>query len=449
MQEKNPDNKANKQLYQPSGKNKGELKSNNAELREKLLEVIEREQYDITADDLTIKMLTTADGLAQLKLQAPLIYEAFNSFYGQSKPKMPKAATPFRFGELTALLTDDRGKIKTGLIKQIMSTGGFRLQSYSDFQIQNFADVLQVIFEAGTLGLNGHAYTKVPAFLDATKGTNLKRNISIFMYKDGGQWKIDRGDSFPLTLEQIYDIVDADESGNTGIIAVVQNEDMAAWIMANDNIGYFIPFHKSGVKMGVVRETIVREGGREIKGYSGIKDHTRQQTEVWAKSTADHKANTKVKKGINIYEFWDFDNAENLSQKKLIEKNVKAYIDACNEAGYLPKFREYVIDNGKVLNKLLAYAKELGFVSQNATIDDISFEYSGYRIPYGYYKCLGDFGMFTPNGEASPIERLSLKDYKFNEAVKFFSDAETLRRNEILQQFENGEEREKYRNSDI
>ena len=448
MQETDPNNKDNKQLYQPSGKNKGEIKSNNAKLRENLLEVIEREQYDITADKLTIKMLTTADGLAQLKLQAPLIYEAFNSFYGQSKPKMPKAATPFRFGELTALLTDDKGKIKTGLIKQIMSTGGFRLQSYSDFQIQNFADVLQVIFEAGTLGLNGHAYTKVPAFLDATKGTNLKRNISIFMYKDGGQWKIDRGDSFPYELEDIYDIVDADESGNTGIIAVVQNEDMAAWIMANNNIGYFIPFHKSGVKMGVVRDTVVREGGREIKGYSGIKDHTRQQTEVWAKTTADHKANTKVKKGINIYEFWDFDNAKNLSQKELIRKNVMAYIDACNEAGYLPKFREYVMDNGKVLNKVLAYAKELGFVSQNATIDDISFEYSGYRIPYGYYKCLGDFGMFTPDGEASPIERLSLKDYNFKDAVKFFSDAETLRRNEILQQFENGTEREKYRSGE-
>ena len=449
MQEKNPDNKANKQLYQPSGKNKGALKSNNAKLRENLLEVIEREQYDITADDLTIKMLTTADGLAQLKLQAPLIYEAFNSFYGQSKPKMPKQATPFRFGELTALLTNDKGKINEGLIRKIKSTGGFRLQSYSDFQIQNFADVLQVIFEAGTLGLNGHAYTKVPAFLDATKGTNLKRNISIFMYKDGGQWKIDRGDSFPLTLEEIYDIVDADKSGNTGIIAVVQNEDMAAWIMANDNVGYFIPFHKSGVKMGVVRETIVKEGGREIKGYSGIKDHTRQQTEVWAKATADHKANTKVKKGINIYEFWDFENVDNLSQKELIEKNVKEYINRCNEAGYLPKFREYVMGNGKVLNKVLAYAKELGFVSQNATIDDISFEYSGYRIPYGYYKCLLDFGMFTPDGEASPIERLSLKDYNFGEAVEFFSDAETRQREEILQQFENGFEREKYRNSDM
>ena len=447
MQETDPDNKANDQLYQPSGKNKGELKSNNAKLRENLLETIVAEEYDITASDLTVEMLTTEDGLTQLKLQAPLIYEAFNSFYGQSKPKMPKSATPFRFGELTAMLTDNKGKIKKSLIDKIMSTGGFRLQSYSDFQIQNFADVLQVIFEAGTLGLSGHAYTKVPAFLDATKGTNLKRNISIFMYNDGGEWKIDRNDSFPYDLNKIYDIVKSDKQGNTSIIAVSQNEMMSAFIMANNNIGYFIPFHKSGMKMGTVRETIVKEGGREIKGYSGIKDHTRQQTEVWASANADHKAYTKVKKGINIYEFWDFDNVDNLSREGLIEKNVRAYIDACNEAGYLPKFREYVMNNSKVLNSVLNYSKQLGFVSQNATVDDISFEYKGYRIPYGYYKCLGDFGMFTPDGEASPIERLSLKDYNFDEAEAFFSDAETIRRNEILQQIANGEERERYRNS--
>ena len=444
MQETDPNNTANDQLF-----SKGKPKPNNTKLREKLLETIEAEEYEITADKLTVEMLTTEDGLAQLKLQAPLIYEAFNSFYGQSKPKMPKAATPFRFGELTALLTDEKGKIKKGLIDKILSTGGFRLQSYSDFQIQNFADVLQVIFEAGTLGLSGHAYTKVPAFLDATKGTNLKRNISIFMYNDGGEWKIDRNDSFPYDLEKIYDIVKSDKSGNTGIIAVSQNEMMSAWIMANDNVGYFIPFHKSGMKMGTVRETIVKEGGREIKGYSGIKDHTRQQTEVWAKTTADHKALTKVKKSINIYDFWDFDNADNLSREGLIEKNVRAYIDACNEMGYLPKFREYVTNNSKVLNSVLAYSKQLGFVSQNATIDDISFEYKGYRIPYGYYKCLGDFGMFTPDGEASAIERLSLKDYNFAEAVEFFSNAESLRRNEILQQIANGEERERYRNSDM
>ena len=445
--ETNPDNKANDQLYQQKGKNKGNLKTNNASTREWVLTTLA--EYDMTVDDLTVETLTTEDGLARLKIQAPMIYEAFNSFYGQSKPKMPKSATPFRFGELTALLTDEHGKIKRSLVDKINSTGGFRLQSYSDFQIQNYTDVLQVIYEAGTLGLTGHAYTKVPAFLDATEGTNLKRNISIFMYKDGDEWKLDRNDSFPYTLEEIYEIVKADKSGNTSIIAVSQNEDMSAWIMANDLVGYGIPFHKSGLKMGVVRDTIVKEDGREIKGYSGTKDHTKQQTEVWAKSSEDHKALTKVKNGINIYSFWDFDNKANLSKNELIEKNVKAYIDACEVAGYLPKFREYVINNGKVLNNVLEYSKKLGFASQDATVEDISFEYKGYRIPYGYYKFLGDFGMFTPDGAASSHEVLSLNNYDFDKAVEFFADSETLRRNEILQQFANGEERERYRNSDL
>ena len=451
--ETNPDNLANDQLYHQKGKDKGKKKENNYDLREDVLKLLD--EYGMTADDLTVETLTTADGLAALKLQAPLVYEAFNSFYGQAKPKMPKSATPFRFGELTALLTDNKGRIKQGLIDKINSTGGFRLQSYSDFQIQNFTDTLQVLFEAGTLGLKGHAYTKVPAFLDATKNTNLKRNISIFMYKDGDEWKLDRNDSFPYTLEEIYDIVNADKSGNTGIIAVSQNDDMSAWIMANDMIAYGIPFHKSGLKMAVVRNTVVKEDGREIKGYSKTKDHTKQQTEVWKEGKKkpdsdewDHKAGTKVKKPIDIYSFWDFDNVENLSKKELIEKNVKRYIDECDKAGYLPKFRDYV-QKKDIVENVLKYAKELGYAPQDATISDIAFEYKGYTIPYGYYKFLGDFNMFKPDGTASPHETLSLKDYNFEEAVDFFKNSEELHRNEILQQFSNGEKREEYRSSKL
>ena len=448
VNETDPNNKFNDQLYHTKGKKKGELKTGNADTRTHTLDALE--EYGMSAENLTVEMLTTAEGLATLKITAPKVYEQFNSFYGQSKPKMPRGATPFRLGELTALLTDHKGKINETLVNRINSTGGFRLQSYSDFQIENFVDTLQVLFEAGTLGLRGHSYTKVPAFLDATEGTNLKRNISIFMYKDGNEWKLDRNDSFPYSLEEIYDIVNGDSTGNTGIIAVSQNEDMSCWIMANDYIGYFIPFHKSGIKMDTVRDTnVVTEDGRTIKGYSGIKDHTKQQSEVWAFTNADHKVGTKVKKGINIYSFWDFKNADNLSKHELIEKNVKAYIDACEDAGYLPKFRELVTNNRGILNKTLQYAKELGTVPQDATISDIAFEYKGYTIPYGYYKCLGDFGMFTPDGRASSQEVLSLKDYDFNKAVEFFKDSEALRREEILQQFANGEERQKYRDSDL
>lgn len=458
--ETNVENKANDQLYNQSGKHKGEIKSNNAKLREDVLNKLE--EYGMSASDLSIETLSTEDGLAQLKIQAPLIYEAFNSFYGQSKPKMPKSPTPFRFGELTALLTDHNGKISKSRVDSINSTGGFRLQSYSDFQIENFVDVLQVIYEAGTLGLTGHAYTKVPAFLEATEGTNLKRNISIFMYKDGDEWKIDRNDSFPYTLEEIYDIVKADKTGNTGIIAVSQNADMSAWIMANDFVGYGIPFHKSGLKMGTVRDTdVVTEDGRTIKGYKGTIDHTKQQAEVYAKTTRYTyekdgeikekvlKENTNVKKAIDIYDFWDFENKDNLSKNELIEKNVKEYINRCIEAGYKPKFRAYVENNGKVLNDVLKYAKELGFAPQDATISDISFEYRGYTIPYGYYKFLGDFEMFDPDGNAAPQKTLSLESYDFGKAETFFKDAEKLRREEILQQFANGTEREKYRNSDL
>ena len=446
LQEKDENNKKNRSLYDWKGK----LKENNAELRKKLLAQIDEEHYEITADTLTVKMLTTADGLATLKINAPLIYEAFNSYYGQSKPKMPKKAVPFRFGELSAMLRKHDGTINQNLVDRINSTGGFRLQSYSDFQIENTADVLQVIFEAGTLGLKGHAYTKVPAFLDVTKNTNLKRNISVFMYRYNNEWHIDKKDSFPGKLNQIYDIVKEDKSGNTGIIAVSQNADMSAWAMANEQIAYIIPFHKSGIKMATVRNTEVTHWGRKVKGYLGIKDHTRQQSEVWAKGADKGK---KVKKPINIYEFWDFNNARNLSQKKLIEKNVKEYIDRCEKAGYLPKFREYLVneslsmENESFLEKVVEYEHKFG--NKNATVEDISFKYKGYTIPYGYYKVLIDFGLFKPDGKASPQKVLSLKDYDFDEAVKRFGKPKELRRTEVLQQFDNETERDKYRDSDL
>ena len=445
--EENSSNKTNAQLYHQEGKDKGNVKKNNAEIREKVREILSQSDCPIKLEDLTLQKLTTADGLTELRLEAPLVYEAFNSFYGQSKPKMPRKATPFRPGELTAMFTNAKGQIKTSLVNKIKATGGFRLQSYGDFQIENFVDVLQTIFEASMVGLNGHAYTKVPAFLEATEGTNLKRNISIFMYEDGGEWKLDKKNSFPMELEDIYALVASDQSGNTGIIAVSQNEDMSAWIMANELLGYGIPFHKSGTRMEIVRGRIVKTpDGREVLGYQNQKDHTKQQTEVYSKTISDkQKENTKVKKPINIYQFWDFKNKDNLSKKELIEKNVKRYIDECNKRNYRPKFREYVMDNKAVLDKVLHHAKKDGFVPQNATVEDISFKYGEYTIPYGYYKFLGDFGMFKPDGTASPIEVLSLENYDFDKAVDFFKDASKLRTNELLQQFENGKVRDEYR----
>ena len=447
VQEEDANNKDNEQLYHQEGKDKGSVKKNNAEIRKKVREICSQPDCPIKLENLTLQMLTTADGLTTLRCQAPLLYETFNSFYGQSKPKMPREATPFRPGELIAMFMNSKGQIKTGLVNKIKATGGFRLQSYSDFQIDNFVDVLQTIFEASMVGLNGHAYTKVPAFLEATEGTNLKRNISIFMYNDNGEWKLDKKNSFPMELEDIYALVASDESGNTSIIAVSQNEDMSAWIMANELLGYGIPFHKSGTRMEIVRGRVVKTpDGREVLGYENQKDHTKQQTEVWKTTLDDNrKENTKVKKPIDIYQIWDFENKNNLSKKELIEKNLKTYIDECNKNNYRPKFRDYVMNKDGILDKVLVHAKKMGFVAQDATIDDIAFEYDEYTIPYGYYKFLGDFGMFKPDGSASPIEVLSLENYDFDKAVDFFKDAEKLKTNELLQQFENGKVRDDYR----
>ena len=39
---------------------------------------------------------------------------------------------------------------------------------------------------------------------------------------------------------------------------------------------------------------------------------------------------TYSKTFLFIYDFWDFDNNANLTKNELIEKNIKAYIDAAD-----------------------------------------------------------------------------------------------------------------------
>ena len=105
------------------------------------------------------------------------------------------------------------------------------------------------------------------------------------------------------------------------------------------------------------------------------------------------------------------------------------------------------MDNNAFLKKMVEEAHKLG--DTTATLESLTFKYKGYTIPYGYYKVLTDFGLFKPNGKASPQEILSLKNYDFKEAAERFSNVEKVRREEILQQFDNETVREEYRKSDL
>ena len=40
--------------------------------------------------------------------------------------------------------------------------GGLRIQSFSDFEIANMLDMMQVLMDMSRVGLAGQAYTKVP-----------------------------------------------------------------------------------------------------------------------------------------------------------------------------------------------------------------------------------------------------------------------------------------------
>lgn len=403
---------------------------------------VKKKNMPLDTKTLNVRMLTTEDGIATLRTLYPEIYEQFNGYYGQAKPKLPRRSAPYRFGELTAMFSTDKGNIKKSLIEKIVAAGGLRFQSYSDFKLKNTTDVLQVILEAESLGLTGQTYTKVPAFLDVVGDTNMKVNISIFTENVNEAeelkakpdpkeltWKLDKLESFPMSIDDIYEkYVQADKNGNTTIIDVVQNVSNAAWAMVNDKIGYVIPYHKSGMQM---------EFKRNKKGQRTAIDHTAYQNEkIGAK---------RVKENLSFHKYWweDWANKQsrldNIMAKEgkngVIKAKLTHYFDECAKDGRKPKFYDIYLAKD-ITDICKAQAEKLGL---NLSDSEIYFEYKAkngetWKVPYGYYKFLGDYQVFKPDGTESMPIPLTLDGYDFDELASRFSDKESIARTELLQQ---------------
>ena len=125
-------------------------------------------------DNLTIRDLTTVDGVAELQKNRPEIYEdfvKFNNKRGSGKVNLVQSRTEYR-GEIL-------NKLTKGQLEKINRIGGLRLQSYSDFETPHLIDMMQIVMDMSRRGLTSQAYTKVPNFADAFGNTGIKINESL------------------------------------------------------------------------------------------------------------------------------------------------------------------------------------------------------------------------------------------------------------------------------
>lgn len=303
----------------------------------------------------TLADLVTAEGIDRLQAEHPEVYKAFNAYMnarGQQKPKMIETRTDYR-GEIL--------NMTKGQVSRRNSHGGLRIQSFSDFEVPHLIDMMQAVYDMASMGLKGQAYTKVPSFARAMGQTGIKINLSLIAKGDGvdanGKLIFDDVEGMPSS-EAFAIRNDPRFSDNVGTILVGKNVKHIVTAMADPEIDFIIPFHKSSWSASLYKSL----------GLEGYEDFTDYQNEK--------KVGAKIE-NYDPSEYWDF--------SKSGDENAQIYLAKCKADGRIPKFAE-VMYNGKSLT-----------------------EYPG------YWKLLIDFKMYNNDGVGVPQQAVKpVLDDEFN-----------------------------------
>lgn len=276
----------------------------------------------------TLADLVTAEGIDRLQAEHPEVYKAFNAYMnarGQQKPKMIETRTDYR-GEIL--------NMTKGQVNRRNSHGGLRIQSFSDFEVPHLIDMMQAVYDMSSMGLKGQAYTKVPSFARAMGQTGIKINLSLIAKGDGvdanGKLIFDDVEGMP-SAEAFAIRNDSRFSDNVGTILVGKNVKHIVTAMADPEIDFIIPFHKSSWNASLYKAL----------GLDGYEDFTDYQNEK--------KPGSKVE-NYDPSEYWDF--------SKSGDENAQIYLAKCKADGRTPKFAE-VMYNGKSLTEYPGYWKLL------------------------------------------------------------------------------------------
>lgn len=346
----------------------------------------------------TISDVTTSDGLEKLRQEHPQAYQDFISAMNKKGVVNPK---------VVQLQTDYRGeirKLRPSQIQKVKNIGGLRVQSFSDFEVPHLLDMMQAVMDMASKHLTAQAYTKVPNFAWAFGDTGIKINLSLIGAGTGldanGNLIFDDVEGMPfeeaMKLRERY-------SQNVGTILVGINDAHILAAMADDRIDFIIPFHKSGWSAEELNRMPV------LNSYT---DYTSSQNEkkIIGKDKNGYKTESlDESKRVNFQPvgengYWDFN--------KTGKENAETYLKMCAEDGRIPKFSQFLVDNG-----------------------DGSFSLQPDGSTDGYWKTLIDFKMYDNNGGGSAQQEVT-PNVNMEEAQRILNEY-TLDRNGIHRESNN------------
>jgi hypothetical protein len=303
------------------------------------------------------KLLSRGDfistaGFDAVRTQKPDILKLFNAKKGSGGPKSAFSDTQY-LNEIIERSAFNAAKA--------FLVGGVRVQSFSDYIPRLVFDYCQMIADLSAKKLPAHAYSKESLFVKQFGKTGIKINMSLIpKMADGGVAAGLDADGNYAWADESFDfetakaIQDADGyTDNCGTICVGVSTEHILKLLADPNIRMVIPYHKSGLNPIVAKMN-------KIEGFT---DYTNFQNTRY--KNADGTTGSKLTKA----DLKTQPNVNDLMQKGMDAKEAaQAYLDWCDENGYVPKFDEFRGNPNyyKLLIDFVAYNKNGVAVPQGA-----------------------------------------------------------------------------------
>ena len=220
---------------------------------------------------LSIEDLITPDGLSSLRSFDSNLFSMVKSRYGSNSPKFVQEFNPYNH-ELAMY-----GKVPSeykSLREYLYAIGGARMQSFSDFIVENWFDYCQIVADLAARKLPMHTYTKEIALAKLFGLTGIKINMSLIpdidrslgkefagltrnekgelelIWADKDRFKKTGGKSYMQSIN-FADAMALQEdprySANVGTIAVGVSDRHIEMMLADPRIRMVIPYHSSGM----------------------------------------------------------------------------------------------------------------------------------------------------------------------------------------------------------
>ena len=320
----------------------------------------------------TIYDLITYDGYRALTTEHPSIAKAFQKFNNA------RGMQAGRLIEGIAEYKRDILKWSQKKVDFVNSVGGLRVFSFSDFEATHLIDLVQVIQDCAAKGVMIQAYTKVPAFANAVKDTNMKVNRSLIAKGTGIKYENGR---MVLDLDPVEgidindkDFFDSTDSKNVGNVLVGMSNEQIRLAMKTPFVDYIIPFH-TGLKGDILK-------AKKIDHWDNYKNF--QTDKEYHPEKVSYNKDGSIKSDGWV----------------VAEKQINVYVDVIQAAEADGKPIKNKVD---FVNKFLAVAKEKGLKPRFWNFLDVDAN-GEYTYTEGYHKFLVDFKLFDQDGNILPQE---------------------------------------------